>query len=80
MCIGTLKQILGLCSIINLVVLLFWFIMMAFANKAIYKIHSRWFKISEEHFNAIHYTGIMYYKLAIFVFFIIPYFVLRIVG
>ncbi len=80
MSLGILQLILGWCSIINIGFLLFWFLIIVFANKMIYKIHGKWFKMPEEQFNAIHYAGIMLYKLAIYVLFIIPYIVLRIIS
>jgi hypothetical protein len=41
--------------------------------------HSKWFKVPVETFNAIHYAGIAFFKITILVFNIIPYFALRIV-
>jgi hypothetical protein len=42
--------------------------------------HSKWYTISEKIFDSIHYAGIAFFKVTIFVFNIIPYFALRIVG
>ena len=39
----------------------------------IHRIHGRWFKLPAEKFDAIHYTGMMIYKLAIFMFNLVPY-------
>ena len=46
----------------------------------IYRMHSRWFRISEERFDAIHYAGMAIFKTAIFLFNLVPYLALRIVG
>ncbi|MBU1086934.1 MAG: hypothetical protein KKD05_05375 [Candidatus Omnitrophica bacterium] len=79
MSLDTLRQILGWCSIINLGILFWWFALIAFAGKWVYKIHGKWFKMPEEQFNAIHYSGIMFYKLTVFILFIVPYIVLTII-
>lgn len=50
------------------------------AREQIHRIHSRWFKISRAHFDAIHYAGFAAYKIAIFLFNIVPYIALRIIA
>lgn len=80
MSLETLRQILGWCSVINMGLLIVWGLMMVAARDWIYKVHSKWFVISKEQFGAIHYTGIMFFKTATFMFFVIPYIALRIIG
>jgi hypothetical protein len=75
--IEELTRLLGWCSVINIGVLLYWFLFMAFAAEWIYELHSRWFKISRETFDATQYAAMAYYKLATFLFTIIPYLLLR---
>ena len=41
---------------------------------------SKWFKISVETFDAIHYSGMALFKTAVFLFNLAPYLALRIVG
>ena len=67
------------CALINYGLLMIWFIMFGFARNWIFHIHSRWFKMSEEHFDGIHYAGMMIYKLAIFVFCVAPWLAILIV-
>jgi hypothetical protein len=59
---------------------LIWFCVFVFAHDWLYNMHSRWFKISLEHFDAIHYVGLSFYKICIFFFNLSPllaiYFVL----
>jgi hypothetical protein len=45
-----------------------------------YRFHSKWFKISVEKFDDIHYSGMAFFKIAIFLFNLVPYLALRIVG
>jgi len=79
MTIGTMRTVLGWCSIINMGLLLWWFLILVFAHDWVYRFHSKWFKLSVESFDTIHYAGIAFFKIAVFVFNIVPYFALRIV-
>lgn len=80
MTIETIRAALGWCAIINMGLLLWWFFAIAILHDWVYKWHSKWFKLSREKFDEIHYAGIAFFKIAIFVFNIVPYFALRIVG
>ena len=75
--IENIRILLGWCAVINTVILLVWFLAFVFAHDLIFKIHTRWFKISEERFDEIHYTMMGYYKLAVMLFNLLPYLVLR---
>ena len=75
--IENIRILLGWCSVINTVILLVWFLAFVFAHDLIFKIHTQWFKISEERFDEIHYTMMGYYKLAVMLFNLLPYLVLR---
>ena len=80
MTIDQLQALLGWCAIINMSLLLYWFLILAFAHDWVYKWHTKWFKIPVESFNTIHYAGITFFKILLFVFNIIPYIALRIVA
>ena len=80
MTIEMMRAALGWCSIINMGLLLWWFLLLMFAHDWVYRFHSKWFKLSVESFDAIHYAGIAFFKIAVLVLNIVPYFALRIVG
>jgi hypothetical protein len=80
MTIEMIRAALGWCSIINMGLLLWWFLIIMLAHDWVYKFHSKWFKLSVDRFDEIHYTGIAFFKIAIFFFNVVPYFALRIVG
>ena len=80
MTIETIRTVLGWCSIINMGLLLWWFLIIVLAHDLVYKWHSKWFKLSAEKFDEIHYAGIAFFKIAIFFFNVVPYCALRIVG
>jgi len=75
-----IRAILGWCSIINIGLLLWWFLILTLAHDWVYRWHTKWFKLSIEKFDTIHYAGIAIFKIFIFFFNIVPYFALLIVG
>ena len=79
MSIDTLKDLLLWSTLINYVVLLLWFSAFRFAHNALYRLHSRWFRLPEAHFDAIHYAGMGIYKLGILLLNLAPYIALHVV-
>ncbi|MCP3922280.1 MAG: hypothetical protein GY714_06820 [Desulfobacterales bacterium] len=75
-----LSKVLGWSAIFNMAMLVLWSLMFFFGQDLIYSIHVKWFELSRESFNTIHYCGIIFYKLIIFTFFIFPYLALRLVN
>jgi hypothetical protein len=80
MTVETLQSMLAWASLLNLGLLLFWFSMFMIAHDFVYRIHSNWFKMPVEEFDAIHYKLMGFYELSIFVVLLGPYLALRIVG
>lgn len=68
------------CTLINYGVLLLWFLTFRFAHAWMYRLHGRWFGLSEERFDAIHYAGMAVYKIGVLLFNLVPYFALLIAG
>ena len=77
--IENLRILLGWCTLINVGMFAVWSLAFVFAHDLVFKVHTRWFKISEERFDGIHYTMMGYYKLAVILFNLAPYLVLRLV-
>jgi len=75
--IENLRILLGWCTLINAGMFAVWSLAFVFAHDLVFRMHTRWFKLSEEHFDEIHYTLMGYYKLAVFLFNLAPYLVLR---
>jgi len=50
------------------------------AGDFVYKIHTKWFEMSREDFNKLHYFGIAFYKLMIILFSAVPLLVLWKIG
>jgi len=80
MTLEIIRDALGWCAVINLGLLLWWILFLTFAHDWTYRLHSRWFKLSVESFDAFHYGGMAFFKLSIFLFNLVPYLALRIVG
>jgi len=68
------------CTVINYVVLLVWFLVFVFARDWIQGIHGRWFRLSREQFDALHYAGMSIFKIGILLFNLVPLVVLSILG
>jgi hypothetical protein len=78
----TLEQIrclLGWCSLINFILLWVSFVLLVLLRGWVYKIHSKFFPITEAQFNIAAYIFLGVYKLLVFVFNIIPWIALCIV-
>ncbi len=80
MTIDLVRDALLWCFIINIGILLWWFLFFTLARDWVYQFHGKWFKLSVDKFDAIHYAGMAFFKICIFLFNIVPYFALRIVG
>ena len=69
----------GWCAIINLALLTWWFLFLLFAHDWTWRLHSRWFQITRDRFDAIHYSGMAFYKISIFMFNVVPWLALNII-
>ena len=78
MAIELIQEVLGWCLLINVALLLIWFLFIVFAHDWMFRIHTRWFKLSSEKFDAIHYAGIGLFEMTIVIFNVVPYLALRI--
>jgi hypothetical protein len=67
-----INDLLLWCVGINYGFLLIWFGAFAFAHDWMYRLHTHWFRLSVETFDAINYTGIAAYKIGIILFNLVP--------
>ena len=79
MTIEVVRRILLWCTVINYAILLVWFFAFMLAHDWMYQFHGRWFHLSVEQFDMLHYAGISVYKLGIILSNLVPYIALRIV-
>ena len=74
-----IRSTLAWCSLINILVLAWWFLFFHFAHDWTYRFHTRWFKVPAEAFDEIHYGGMGFYLMGIVLLNLVPYLALRIV-
>ncbi|MEW6670588.1 MAG: DUF6868 family protein [Thermodesulfobacteriota bacterium] len=79
MTLVTIRSMLAWCTVINMGLLIGWFLLFFFAHDWIYRIHSKWYHIPQDRFDAIHYAGIAFFKILVLAFNLVPYLALRIV-
>lgn len=79
MSIELLIKFLGWSTVINLGLLIWWAGFIIFAHDWVYRMHGKWFNLSYEQFDTVHYAGIAFYKLSIILFNVAPYLALRII-
>ena len=80
MTVDFIRSVLLWSLIINAGLLLWWFILFMVAHDWMHRVHGKWFQLSVGQFDAIHYAGMGIFKIAIFVFYLVPYIALTIVG
>jgi len=66
------------CAVINYGILLGWFLSFVLAHDWMYLSHSRWFHLSVEQFDMLHYAGMSIFKLGIILLNVVPYIALHI--
>lgn len=75
-----IHSVLGWCLLINMGILLVWWGAMCTCRDRILGLHGRFFKLTREQFDAIHYTLMGVFKLGVLLFNAVPWVVLHIVG
>ena len=72
MAVHEIKTILLWCLGINYAVLLIWFGVFVYAHDGLYQLHTRWFKLSVETFDAIHYGAMAVFKIGVLLLNLVP--------
>jgi len=74
------RQFLLGCTLVNYGVLLVWFFVLVVARDGVRRLHGRWFRLSEEQFDALHYGAMAVYKIGILLFNLVPWVVMTFLG
>ncbi len=77
--IETLHRMLAWSLLINYAILIIWFVAFIAFHQLIYDLHTVWFRLSPERFDAIHYLGMAIYKVIVMIFILSPYLALHII-
>jgi hypothetical protein len=67
------------CTIINYGLLLLWFLCFVLAHDWMQRFHGRWFRLSTEQFDTLHYALMAIFKIGIFLFNLVPFVALCII-
>jgi hypothetical protein len=78
MTIDTLRRVLLWCTVINYGILLVWFLFFMLGHDSMYQLHGRWFRLSVEQFDMLHYAGLSIFKIGIILLNLVPYIALHI--
>jgi len=76
----TLQTFFGWCTLIHMGLLIAVSIMLIVLSNWVYRIHSKWFPMPRETYNAIVYSFLGVYKLMIWVFALVPWLALLIIN
>ncbi|MFH7766681.1 DUF6868 family protein [Acinetobacter sp. BSP-28] len=69
-----------LCSLlINYIILMIWFLVFIFARHWMKQVHGKWFQLSDNTFDAIHYGGMAIYKIGILLLNLVPFLALYLI-
>ncbi|MFZ5868638.1 MAG: DUF6868 family protein [Thermodesulfobacteriota bacterium] len=79
MTIRMVRNALLWCAIINYGLLMWWFLYFLLAHDWMHRFAGGWFYVTVEQFDAINFAGILFYKISIFFFNIVPCIALYIV-
>lgn len=80
MAIEVTRNVLLWCTVIDYGLLLVWFAFLATAHEWMRQFHGKWFRLSSDQFDAIHYAGMAMFKIGIFLLNLVPLIALSIVG
>ena len=65
------------CAVINYGILLVWFLFFILAHDWMYLFHGRWFRLSVEQFDMLHYGAMAIFKVGIILLNLVPYIALH---
>ena len=72
MTIDIARQFFMWSTLVNYLLLSTWFLAFSLAHDRLFKLHGRWFSLSPQAFDGMHYAGMAIFKILIFVFNISP--------
>ena len=80
MTIDNLTAFFGWCSVINVAVLIFSSLMLAAMKDSITVFHSKLFGVSRDNLATMYFQYLGNYKIAIFIFNLVPYLALKLIS
>ena len=77
--LDAIAKVLLWCFVLGFLLLLIWVGVFVLAGDVIHDLHGKMFGLSPHELNLIHYCGIAFVKLCVFLFFLFPYIAIRMV-
>ncbi len=77
--LDALAKVLLRCFVLGFLLLLIWVVVFVLASDVIHNLHGKMFGLLPHELNLIHYCGIAFVKLCVFLFFLFPYIAIRLV-
>ncbi|WP_407066931.1 DUF6868 family protein [Hohaiivirga grylli] len=62
---------------INLAIVTLYFLIFVSMHDALFRLHSRWFRLSRGAFDLVLYSCLAFYKIATLLLFVVPYLVMK---
>ena len=78
--INTIRMFFMWCSVINGAVLILSSLILVFGGSFVFRVHTRWFVMPRETFNAVVYGFLGFYKVVFITFNLVPCLALSIIG
>lgn len=67
-----LKHLLLISTLINYAIVTIWFMVFIYAHEALYRLHTKWFRLSQQDFDKIHYSAMAAYKIGVMLLNLVP--------
>jgi hypothetical protein len=72
MTLTELKHLLLISTLINYAIVTIWLFAFTYAHEALYCLHTRWFRLSPQDFDKIHYSSMAIYKIGVLLLNLVP--------
>jgi len=80
MTLEAIKEFFMWCTVVNVSILIFSYIVLVSLKDFVYRTHSKWIPVSKEQFHMAMYSFFALHKILVIVFNVIPYIALSIMG
>lgn len=77
--LGRLASVSIRCFFLSFALLIVWFFFYVLAGDRGYNMHAQWFELSRHDYALVNYYGMAFTKICAIIFFLIPYFAIRVV-
>jgi hypothetical protein len=78
--LSDLRNLLLISTLLNYAIVTLWFVVFVYAHEGLYRLHTRWFRLSPQDFDRIRYSAMAIYKIGVFLLNLVPLIALSIAG